>query len=673
MYKQYGMDLLKRRLLGCDLREGDNAPSMKTRWNAHTEFCSNIIYKKLQIWPMNPLSVTYVNSEILTSDRLKHSPTKTKDLSYTSQNHLEKCSKNSTVGLHPVFGCVNDTDYLQDWDVVDKPNSTKIRNDVNLLLNSEDTCKDNSTMESHSILRVSEMEKLTKNYKTDSGPSDIDWKSEVDIHKDIDVESFHVISHSDVPVNFAEEHTMSRFLNICRNAWNSLTSQLYCKRKSRMSVNHPSYLTKPRYRRKANTIAMGRGRGRAKCQLRRSGVSQTVCRKEYIKPEDYEAWQNALIGTAPNDHLLNSKFDDLNNIKIPDHTQITNHINNLSIFSASKATYMKEKPKMRRKKRENRTKAKYVTKVRYIAKSSRMDNREVADEQEDSSYSDTSSEYDVEDDWIVFEDDDEKTPEIREKRGATEYPIRARYVPSSSMRKKDSSYEDFNSEIQDERMECPRMHHRSMISDKHCKDFDNQMQKDLSQHRRLLSESSETSDDSIFNFDNCNSSFTTEENDDIHDKISFHDEDSHDDSIIFADENSEELTMQIFDNSNISDSDNCNSSFATEENDDVDRYSKMNFYDGDSQDDSIIFADENSEKLTAQTKKVNFDPTPVVHVMVTWNYAYRAARRGPWEQIARDNERFRGRINSFFAIVLNPILNSTHRSQVWQERFAFSE
>lgn len=162
--------------------------------------------------------------------------------------------------------------------------------------------------------------------------------------------------------------------------------------------------------------------------------------------------------------------------------------------------------------------------------------------------------------------------------------------------------------ISDERMKWLRMCSMK-ISNEYCEDFNSQMQRDLSQHRRLLSESSETSDDSnISNFDNCNNSFTTEENDDIdiHYKISFHDEDSQDDSIIFADENSEELTMQICDSSNISDTDNCNSSFATEENDDVDGYNRMNFHDGDSQDDSIIFADENNEKL-AQTKKVHKD------------------------------------------------------------------
>lgn len=70
--------------------------------------------------------------------------------------------------------------------------------------------------------------------------------------------------------------------------------------------------------------------------------------------------------------------------------------------------------------------------------------------------------------------------------------------------------------------------------------------------------------------------------------------------------------------------------------------------------------------------QVSFNSTPVVHVMVTWDYAYRAARRGPWEEIARDNERFKRRINSI-AVVLDPILKNTHRLKVWQERFASSE
>ncbi|KAL0099294.1 hypothetical protein PUN28_020099 [Cardiocondyla obscurior] len=104
------------------------------------------------------------------------------------------------------------------------------------------------------------------------------------------------------------------------------------------------------------------------------------------------------------------------------------------------------------------------------------------------------------------------------------------------------------------------------------------------------------------------------------------------------------------------------SSFTVEEDDD----------DADSQDGSIVFTD--SEESTMQTKKkaVSFELTPVVHTIRAWDYAYRAARIGPWEQCARDRERFKGRIKSI-ALVLDPILKSTHRSRVWQDRFVFSE
>lgn len=44
-----------------------------------------------------------------------------------------------------------------------------------------------------------------------------------------------------------------------------------------------------------------------------------------------------------------------------------------------------------------------------------------------------------------------------------------------------------------------------------------------------------------------------------------------------------------------------------------------------------------------------------VHVIVVWNYAYRAARRGPWEQCARDRAHFKRRIDNL-ASVLEPCL-----------------
>ena len=78
------------------------------------------------------------------------------------------------------------------------------------------------------------------------------------------------------------------------------------------------------------------------------------------------------------------------------------------------------------------------------------------------------------------------------------------------------------------------------------------------------------------------------------------------------------------------------------------------------------------EESVAPVQKVKFNLDPVVHVMVQWDYAYRAARRGPWEEMARDRERFKGRINCIER-VLNPILTSQHRSHIWQERFSPNE
>ena len=42
--------------------------------------------------------------------------------------------------------------------------------------------------------------------------------------------------------------------------------------------------------------------------------------------------------------------------------------------------------------------------------------------------------------------------------------------------------------------------------------------------------------------------------------------------------------------------------------------------------------------------------------MLTWIYAYRAARKGDWERYARDADRFRERIDSM-AAVLAPVFD----------------
>ncbi|XP_078050301.1 protein phosphatase 1 regulatory subunit 15 [Augochlora pura] len=77
----------------------------------------------------------------------------------------------------------------------------------------------------------------------------------------------------------------------------------------------------------------------------------------------------------------------------------------------------------------------------------------------------------------------------------------------------------------------------------------------------------------------------------------------------------------------------------------------------------------NLKKPVSPVQKVKFNLNPIVHVMVQWDYAYRAARKGPWEEMARDRARFKGRINCI-GRVLNPILSTQHRLRIWQERFA---
>ena len=65
-----------------------------------------------------------------------------------------------------------------------------------------------------------------------------------------------------------------------------------------------------------------------------------------------------------------------------------------------------------------------------------------------------------------------------------------------------------------------------------------------------------------------------------------------------------------------------------------------------------------SQSSPKTRKSVSFKPDSElvkVHLMVKWQYAYRACRGGPWEQMARDRDRFRARIEHT-AKILNPCL-----------------
>ncbi|KNC22287.1 hypothetical protein FF38_12907 [Lucilia cuprina] len=124
-----------------------------------------------------------------------------------------------------------------------------------------------------------------------------------------------------------------------------------------------------------------------------------------------------------------------------------------------------------------------------------------------------------------------------------------------------------------------------------------------------------------------------------------------------------------------------------EDDDDVDDDNEEDYVDGEDDDDDYYDEDLDDDdndvvdfsyecpilpapKLNCdKKKKVRFNTKPTVHVMHTWNYAYRAARKGEWEMYARDRERFKLRIQRA-ASTLNPILEREHRQKIYEKRFA---
>lgn len=55
---------------------------------------------------------------------------------------------------------------------------------------------------------------------------------------------------------------------------------------------------------------------------------------------------------------------------------------------------------------------------------------------------------------------------------------------------------------------------------------------------------------------------------------------------------------------------------------------------------------------------VRFEENVQVRHLFVWRYAHRAARRGNWEQCARDRERFKLKIKYFYEDIINPVLES---------------
>ncbi|XP_063292309.1 protein phosphatase 1 regulatory subunit 15B-like [Pelobates fuscus] len=63
-------------------------------------------------------------------------------------------------------------------------------------------------------------------------------------------------------------------------------------------------------------------------------------------------------------------------------------------------------------------------------------------------------------------------------------------------------------------------------------------------------------------------------------------------------------------------------------------------------------------------KRVRFSPDVSIHCMVTWSYAHRMARKGPWEEYARDRCRFKKRISET-GDAISYCLTPHHRQKIW--------
>ncbi|ABQ08917.1 gadd-34 apoptosis-associated-like protein [Glossina pallidipes salivary gland hypertrophy virus] len=104
----------------------------------------------------------------------------------------------------------------------------------------------------------------------------------------------------------------------------------------------------------------------------------------------------------------------------------------------------------------------------------------------------------------------------------------------------------------------------------------------------------------------------------------------------------------------------------SDDSDDDDDY----YYEDDDEDDDYDDDDEDFIQFKAENnKKVRFDPAPpIVHKIIAWDFAYRAARKGEWEIIVRDRARFKTRITRTENKIKH-ILDPEYRNKIYTERF----
>ncbi|KAG9481531.1 hypothetical protein GDO78_010654 [Eleutherodactylus coqui] len=82
--------------------------------------------------------------------------------------------------------------------------------------------------------------------------------------------------------------------------------------------------------------------------------------------------------------------------------------------------------------------------------------------------------------------------------------------------------------------------------------------------------------------------------------------------------------------------------------------------------------EESMEEGNQCTKKVRFSPKVTVHPIIAWSFAHRMARKGPWEEYARDRSRFQRRIAETEAAI-GFCLNAPHREKIWARLYSNQE
>ncbi|XP_075046669.1 uncharacterized protein LOC142107259 [Mixophyes fleayi] len=80
--------------------------------------------------------------------------------------------------------------------------------------------------------------------------------------------------------------------------------------------------------------------------------------------------------------------------------------------------------------------------------------------------------------------------------------------------------------------------------------------------------------------------------------------------------------------------------------------------------DELEVSQDSDEQEKKHIKRVRFSSKVAVHPIVVWDYAHRMARKGPWEEYARDRSRFQRRIADTEAAI-GYCLEPCHRERIW--------